>query len=66
MGFGNVALRARRCAHAHIASEPRARQQQVGCRLAVADAIGVPCRLSRSGCLFTYLLTYLSNQIITP
>ena len=57
MGFGNVALRARRCAHAHIASEPRARQQQVGCRLAVADAIGVPCRLSRSGCLFTYLLS---------
>ena len=61
MGFGNVALR-RGCARAHLASEPRARQQQVGCRLAVADAIGVPCRLSRSGCFFTYLLTFANNS----
>jgi hypothetical protein len=45
----------RGCTHVHLASEPRARQQQVGCRLAVADAIGVPCRLSRSR---LFILTY--------
>ena len=42
-------------------SEPRAREERVGCRHdGSSDAIGVPCRLSRSGCLFTYLLVHSS------